>query len=415
MRQNIQRIIPALLLMFLASCVQLASDEVAPTQVGNAPTWTPIPTETEIPLPTETPAEPVAATEEVIDDSAAVATTDEAAAVATEEALLEPTDPVLQFATQTPIPTATDIPTDTPSPTATFTVTPSPSPTLTATATEAVSGLVQEGTAIAQDDVPAPVDDPVQEVPAEQPGQITDFEASATAIIANATQTEVVALTQTAAAIIGGPTEVPSPTGDPGLGAGDPGAQPTAVPPVAPGADCVHEVRTQDQNLYRLSLAYGVPIRSITNENGTALANPNLITLGQRLRIPGCGTTGGVPPATSTPGPVTSPGGGFGSGGVVPPNGDCTWGTTVQFPNGCPGGGGANTSGSIGTGADTGTGVGTGGPGVGTTPGRVVIVEQGDTLSSLALQYGTTAEAIAAANGIGIETTIFFNQELIIP
>lgn len=360
--------------VFLAAgCVQLASDATAPTQVGNA-TYTVAPSETPVPPPTDT---------EIIE------------ATAEAEVLVEPTDPPLPGATPTDIPTATPSATATSSPTATHT------PTAILTATEAVSGLVgEEGTAIAQDDVPPPVEDPAQQ-PGQGDGDITDFEATATALIENATQTQAFLLTETAISEgIGLPTNTPpppvEPTDDPGFQPGDP-EQPQPATPL-PGADCIHEVQPEDGNLYRLSLAYGVPIMDIARASG--IVNPNVIRVGQRLTIPGCGTTGGVPPPTSTPGP--SQGGGGGTGGITPPGGDCSWGTSVQFPNGCPtqppGGGGGD--------------VGTGGPSAG---GVVHTVQQGETLFEISLQYGVPVADIAAANGISNYDRIDFNQQLVIP
>jgi LysM repeat protein len=267
-----------------AGCVQLASDAVAPAQVGENATWTVTPSETFTPLPSETPT----------------------------ATIVEPTDPALPGVTSTPISSATPTATDT------------PTPTPTATATEAVSARVA-----AQDDAP-PIDNP------EQGGGETEFQATATALIENATQTTVAIETQMAidaGVVIPTNTPLPAvePTIDPGLGAG---TAPTQAPAaVAPGANCIHEVRAQDRSLYRLSLAYGVPVMDIARASG--IVNPDMIRVGQRLTIPGCGTTGGIPPATSTPGPNAGVGGTTGTGGVTAPGGDCSWGTSVTFPSGC--------------------------------------------------------------------------------
>jgi LysM repeat protein len=81
------------------------------------------------------------------------------------------------------------------------------------------------------------------------------------------------------------------------------------------------------------------------------IANPNLIFVGQQLTIPGCGS-GGAPP----------------SGGGSP------------------------------------------GPGE-----QVYIVQQGDTLFQISLQYGKTVDEIAARNGITNVNLIFIGQTIIIP
>ena len=88
-------IVVSIVALVVAGCVQPASDEVAPTEVGNNATWTVTPTDTVPPPPTDTPT----ATFEIVE------------------------------------------------------VTETPTATSTATPTEAVSGLVVEGTAIAQSDV----------------------------------------------------------------------------------------------------------------------------------------------------------------------------------------------------------------------------------------------------------------------
>lgn len=401
-----------------AGCVLSASEEVAPTTVGDAATWTLTPSETEMPPPTETPT-PVS--EEGVEANTTAEVTAEVVVTEEAAALLQPTErgAGANVITQTAIPTATPSPTDTATPTSTATATATN--TATATLTEAVSALIQEGTAVAQDDT-VPLGDPAQQDPAQQQGgdgQITDNEATATQIIANATNTAEFILTETAiAAGVGDVTDTPVPQPtiplDDGLGSGieltptvDAGQPPANI---APGADCIHEVRQEDRSLYRLSLAYGVPILTIARASG--ITNPDLIRVGQRLTIPGCGVTGGVPPATSTPGPTGGVGGGIGGPGggigVTPPNGDCTWGTSVVFPGGCPPLGG--TGGSAGTGGDS---VGTGGPGVGNQ--TVHIVAQGETLFEISLRYGVPIESIAAANGIANYNNIAFNQQLVIP
>lgn len=352
-------------LVVAAGCVQPASTEIAPTQVGLNATFTAVPP-TAVPTdpPTETPFEAQADTN----------------------------------------PGETATPSIPPTETATATATFTPSITPSATPTSADSAFLPDS----QDGAPplGETGDGQQQPPdpAANP-----FEQTATAIVAGATQTE--AFIQTATAIgagIGLPTFTP--TADPNLGQP---VQPviTLTPqpqqPILPGTDCVHEVRPQDQNLYRLSLAYGVRVADIVARN-PEITNQNLIYLGQRIIIPGCGTTGGRPPATSTPVPgggVGNPGTG-GPGGSVPPTGDCTWGTSVIFPNGCPGG-------NVGTGGSTGSGnVGTGGPGVGT---RQHVVEQGETLFEIALLYGVTVAQIQQLNGIPNANNITMGDVLAIP
>ncbi|MCA9905515.1 MAG: LysM peptidoglycan-binding domain-containing protein, partial [Anaerolineae bacterium] len=114
------------------------------------------------------------------------------------------------------------------------------------------------------------------------------------------------------------------------------------------------------QNLYRISLAYGVSVNDIAARSG--ITNINLILVGQKLTIPGCGTTGYQPPPTTVPSD--------GSAQPVP------------------------------------------GPGTG---GRLHIVDQGETLFELSLLYGVRVADIAAANGITNINYIQIGQQLTIP
>ncbi len=369
MRRQLYPLLIFIMLLAVSGCVRLASEETAP-QVGAAQTFTPIPTETNTPPFTQTPTETV----------------------------ISPTDPGAQTITDTPIPV----------PTETATVTPTP--------TEAQSGLVQE-TLVAQDDAP-PLGEGEGTGADPNAGQVPDLQLSATALIQNATATQSFLLTQAAQESIGEtvPTATPVPQdtgGDSGLGSGtdDGGGGGSTV--VQPGADCIHEVRPQDQNLYRLSIAYGVSVQQIAQASG--IVNPDLIRVGQRLTVPGCGTTGGVPPATSTPRPGgdsntgTLPGSGSSGsvGGLTP----CGVNTTVQFPNGCP-----DTSRNPNASGNLGTGTGTDGSTVSGSAGGVThTVAQNETLFQISLQYGVPITQIAAANGITNYDNIRFNQQLVIP
>jgi LysM repeat protein len=362
-------IVAIIAMLGVAGCVQPASEEIAPTEIGARTTFTPTFTPTDIPPPTETPTEIEVDAQTVVE-------------------------------TETPTATATETAT----------------PTATATATEAESALIQGPTEVAQDD--APTLDPLLQQPTQPPVGVSESQLTATAIIAGATETQAFILTSTAAAQgIGIPTASPTATPDPGAGLA-PGTVTPVTAGVVPGADCFHEVKTQDRSLYRLSLAYGVPINSIATASG--ILNPDLIRVGQMLTIPGCGTTGALPPPTSTPNPNTVA---FGQGGAgantsalaTNPTGDCTWGTSVIFPNGCPTTTGTTTgSTATGTTGSTATDPGTGGP---TIPAgsRTHTVAQGETLYEISLAYGVTMDVIASANGIANYDSIRFNQVLVIP
>ena len=148
--------------------------------------------------------------------------------------------------------------------------------------------------------------------------------------------------------------------------------QPQVVPTFTPqptafiaGSDCVHEV-VQGENLFRLSLKYGVTVNDIARSSG--ITNINLILVGQKLTIPGCGTTGVRPPATSIP----------------------TQSANLAQVNS------ATTP-------------------VASAGGVTHIVQQGETLFQISLQYGVPVNSIAARNGISNINLIYINQELIIP
>ena len=172
----------------------------------------------------------------------------------------------------------------------------------------------------------------------------------ATDMVRQATETAGVPLTQTAIAISG-----PTPT--PIL------IQPTSAPGnvvVPSGNDCVYEVQPTDVNLYRISLLFGIPYLSIAA--ATHMVNPNLIHVGDKLIIPGCGTTGYQPPPTSIP---------------------------TNYPGYTPNPGGGS--------------------------GQSYVVQQGDTLFALSLSWGTTVNAIAALNQIPNVNLIYIGQTLYIP
>lgn len=174
------------------------------------------------------------------------------------------------------------------------------------------------------------------------------LEMTATFIVGQATEQAGVQLTQTAQAIFGIPTETAAPI----FATATVGGSGTVVN----GTDCIHEVSATDSNLYRISLQYGVTPQEIANASG--LANMNLIYVGQKLTIPGCGNTGVTPPATSIP---------------------------------------------------DGTG-GTGGP-----VGQTYVVVQGDTLFKISQRFNVPVMSIANANGISNINLIVINQQLVIP
>lgn len=167
----------------------------------------------------------------------------------------------------------------------------------------------------------------------------------ATSIVGTATAAAALPITQTYEAMFGSTPTAPV-------------IDPTVSGPVPIGSDCVYEVQPTDRNLYQISLLFGIPYMDIARASN--LVNPNLIHVGDRLIVPGCGTTGYVPPPTTVPGP----------GATLPPGG---------------GSGGTYT------------------------------VVAGDTLFELSLAWGTTVSAIASLNAIPNVNLIYIDQVLRIP
>lgn len=321
----------ALIVVLTAGCFQAVGTDFQATDAANAqPTWTLIPTNTPFPtepLPTTTP-EP---TQSQILDLAFAPTTDPLALLTPEELPLNAQ--VVQAATIDPI-------------------------LLTVTA------IYANGNAQLQAFETPTLAAPVQ--------PLDGIAMTATHIVEQATQ--VVGATLTQAAINAGAVPI-GPTADPNV------VVATQAPLVA-GADCIHEVRATDRNLYRIAQNYGLTVQEIAQASG--ILNPDLIFVGQQLTIPGCGVTGAVPLPTSTPttGAVVSGSAQTGSNPVIGV-------TFTPIPDGQ----------SLSA----------------TTAGRTHMVRQGETLFQISLQYGTTVHAIAAANGLSNINMIYIGQDLVIP
>ena len=199
------------------------------------------------------------------------------------------------------------------------------------------------------------------------------FQLTATELIRTATEGVAIQQTQTAAALGIGftPTPIFTSTIDPIFLSLTPpvGGPATATQVILSGADCVHEVRA-GETMFRYSQTYGLPVNTIAAAN--SIVNPNLIIVGQRVIIPGCGTTGARPPATSVPTTI------FGTGGVLTPN---------------PGTGGGFTG----------------------ACGGQYVVQQYDTLFQISLACGVPVQSIANVNGITNVNYIRMGDILTIP
>lgn len=257
----------------------------------------------------------------------------------------------------------------TPSPTSTETPTPFVEVTEEPEVAEDTEEVAEEDLAL--DVIIADIATPTPDVTAiaqeQQPPPADPFVLTATVLVLEITQTAEFSITQTAEALGIGATPTPIPTETP-----EEFVQPDAfatAPPAPIGGVCIHEVRA-GENLFRLSLRYGVPINDLARASG--ITNIQLIVVGQRITIPGCGTTGILPPPTSVPVGAAS-----------------------------PGGLGAQTTGTTGAAAG----------GIRTTH----VVQQYETLFEISLRYGVPMQSIANANGIVNPNVIIIGQELLIP
>ena len=130
------------------------------------------------------------------------------------------------------------------------------------------------------------------------------------------------------------------------------------------GGQIMHTVQA-GENLYRISLRYGVTVTAIAQAN--SITNPNQIYVGQVLTIP----TTAVQP-TATPVPTTLPG--------TP--------TATPAPTAAPP------------------------PSVGET---IHVVQPGENLFRIALKYGMTSATLASYNGIANPNLIYVGQKIRIP
>lgn len=126
-----------------------------------------------------------------------------------------------------------------------------------------------------------------------------------------------------------------------------------ATSALAQSGETWHVVQS-GENLYRISLRYGVTMQALMQANG--IADPNRIYAGQRLKIPAHGADN-LPPAPQ-PAPETP---------AVEPG------------------------------------------------AQVHIVQAGENLYRIGLRYGVTAQALAWANGLSNVNMVYVGQRLVIP
>ncbi len=129
---------------------------------------------------------------------------------------------------------------------------------------------------------------------------------------------------------------------------------PSTVASAQPSGDTIYVVQAGD-TLFSIAKRYSVSVNDLATANG--LLNPDLIYVGQRLKIPVAGTIvpTAAPRASATPSPST------------------------------------------------------------TATKHLYIVQSGDTLFRIALKFGTSVQALATANHLNNVALIYVGQQLIMP
>lgn len=166
-------------------------------------------------------------------------------------------------------------------------------------------------------------------------------------------------------------------------------APPTAYDPVVPGGEGAYHVVAPGETLFRIALTYGTSVDAVAAANG--IPYPFIIQVGQELVIPAYGSNPGLPPPPeggyyqpspeSAPPDYYQPDPGFQpEPGFAPQEG---YGPDYGYQ--APGQAGTHT------------------------------VAPGETLFLIAQRYGTTAQAIASANGLGNPNAIYVGQVLYLP
>ncbi len=188
-------------------------------------------------------------------------------------------------------------------------------------------------------------------------------------------------------------------------------AQPEITPQPSPSAPELIPTPAPAQGYINYEVKWGDTLESIAYRFGTTveelvrinnLANPNLIYIGQILKVPG--TAQAMPPSPAASEYIVQPG-------------DTIWSIAVRFNTTVEAIAAANrliNPNFIYVGQKLII------PSPGQVPAQVSrpkihIVQYGETLTSIAFRYGTTVEAIMRANNLPNPNFIYVGQRLIIP
>ncbi|MDE2950623.1 MAG: LysM peptidoglycan-binding domain-containing protein [Chloroflexota bacterium] len=174
---------------------------------------------------------------------------------------------------------------------------------------------------------------------------------------------------------------------------------------VPPGEDCIHEIRA-GETLFMLSLAYGSTVDEIAAASD--INNPDRISVGQRITIPGCGTAGFAPPPTSPPPPTSDPSAIEAPAAseeveITEAEDEEDFSALVQQAQN------AILSNAQAGAADDFSAQSA------IAPPRSYTVQQNDTLLGIALQFDTTIEALASLNNIADVNNVQAGDELLLP
>jgi len=188
-------------------------------------------------------------------------------------------------------------------------------------------------------------------------------------------------------------TEVPSPGETATAFPSQPTPTPEEVSPSVP-AEGIEHVVAWGETINIIAAQYGVSVEDIVAANN--LSDPDLIRAGDVLIIPGVAV------------PTPEAGVHIVRQGETLQSIASMYGTTVEAI--------ALANGIINTNyIYVGQSLTIPGGGTGEAEGQTYVVQEGDTLSSIAVQFGTTAYAIAVENNLPNVNTIYVGQTLRIP
>lgn len=181
---------------------------------------------------------------------------------------------------------------------------------------------------------------------------------------------------------------------------------------VIPGSEVVHVV-ARGETLARIASQYGTTARDLAQAN--SLANPDLIRIGQEIVVSGSAGSRSTGGSSSTAPPANNPGSRSGNYHVVK-SGDTLASIAKQY--GVSEASIRTANGIVGDTVFTGTRLWLDGPGfvAAGTPGTTTYtVKSGDRLNDIAARHATTVSKLVEINGIKNPNVIRSGQVLTVP